>query len=27
VSDKVRRTEVEIDDQTRTKPGSRKGQR
>ena len=27
VSDKVRRTEVEIDDQTRTKPGSRKGER
>jgi uncharacterized protein (TIGR02271 family) len=27
VSDKVRRTEVEIDDQTGTKPGSRKGKR
>ena len=27
VSDKVRRTEVEVDDQTKSKPGSRKGDR
>ena len=27
VSDKVRRTEVEVDDQTKGKPGTRKGER